>query len=225
MRYEIRGEQMPVVICYLDANETMISESGAMSWMSTNMEMQTSGGGMGKVFGRMLSGENMFQNHYTAKNGPGMIAFASSFAGEIKAVEITPSTPVICQKRAFLASTTGVDLSIHFQKRFSSGFFGGEGFVMQKLSGQGTAFIEIDGSTVEYNLARGEQMLIDTGYLAMMDATVQMEIQQIKGVKNVLFGGEGLFNTLVTGPGRVLIQTMPISHFAGEIARMIPGKS
>ena len=224
MRYEIRGEQMPVVICYLDANETMISESGAMSWMSTNMEMQTSGGGMGKVFGRMLSGENMFQNHYTAKNGPGMIAFASSFTGEIKAVEITPSTPVICQKRAFLASTTGVDLSIHFQKRFSSGFFGGEGFVMQKLSGQGTAFIEIDGSTVEYNLARGEQMLIDTGYLAMMDATVQMEIQQIKGVKNVLFGGEGLFNTLVTGPGRVLIQTMPISHFAGEIARMIPGK-
>lgn len=225
MRYEITGEPMPVVICHLNPNETLICESGAMAWMSTNMEMQTSGGGMGKMFGRMFSGERAFQNYYTARNGEGFIAFASSFPGSIRAFEITPSAPIICQKKAFLASTDGVELSVHFQKRLGSGFFGGEGFVMQKLSGHGTAFLEIDGSVVEYTLGPGQQMLIDTGYLAMMDATVSMEIQHVQGVKNVLFGGEGLFNTLVTGPGRILIQTMPISNFAGAIASMIPSKS
>ena len=225
MRYEIKGEPMPVVICSLDGGETMICESGAMSWMSGNMEMQTAGGGVGKMFGRMFSGEHMFQNRYTAKNGPGVIAFASSFPGSIRAFEITPSTPVICQKRSFLAATEGVDLSVFFQKKLGAGFFGGEGFVMQKLSGSGTAFIEIDGSAVEYDLKPGEQMLIDTGYLAMMDASVTMEIQQIKGVKNVLFGGEGMFNTLVTGPGRIVIQTMPLSGFVGLIAGMLPSKN
>ena len=225
MRYEIKGEPLPVVICNVDANETLISESGAMSWMTPNMEMQTSGGGVGKALGRMFSGEKMFQNRYTAKGGPGMIAFASSFPGSIRAYEISPSREIICQKRAFLASTSGVNLSVHFQKKFATGLFGGEGFVMQKLSGNGIAFVEIDGTAVEYELSRGEQLLIDTGYLAMMDATVKMEIQQIKGVKNVLFGGEGLFNTLVTGPGHIVIQTMPISNFAGVIASILPTKS
>ena len=225
MRYEIKGEPMPVVICHLNSGETMICESGAMAWMTTNMEMQTSGGGLGKMLGRMISGENAFQNRYTARGGEGMIAFASSFPGAIKAFEVNPSRPIICQKKAFLAATEGVELSVHFQKKLGSGFFGGEGFVMQKLSGSGTAFIEIDGSVVEYNLEKGQQLLIDTGYLAMMDATVSLEVQQIRGVKNALFGGEGLFNTLVTGPGRVLIQTMPISGVASLIASMIPSKS
>ena len=225
MRYHIQGEPMPVVICDLQPNETMICESGAMSWMTTNMQMETSGGGLGKMFGRMFSGESMFQNRYTAKNGEGQIAFASSFPGSIRAYEITPSTPIICQKKAFLASTEGVELSVHFQKKLGGGFFGGEGFIMQKISGQGTVFLEIDGSTVEYELDKGDQMLIDTGYLTMMDATVTMEVQQIKGVKNVLFGGEGLFNILVTGPGRVVIQTMPMNNFAALIASMIPSKS
>ncbi|MBR4711617.1 MAG: TIGR00266 family protein [Clostridia bacterium] len=225
MRYEIKGEPMPVVLCYLDRDETMICESGAMAWMTTNMEMQTVGGGVGKALGRMFSGERMFQNQYTARNGEGMIAFAASFPGSIRAFEITPDAPIIVQKKAFLASTAGVELSVHFQKRLGSGFFGGEGFVMQKLSGQGTAFVEIDGSVVEYRLEKGQQMLIDTGYLAMMDASVTMEIQQVKGVKNVLFGGEGLFNTLVTGPGRILIQTMPLSGFAAAVAGVMPSKN
>ena len=225
MKYQIKGEPMPVVICHLDGGESVICESGAMSWMTPNMEMQTSGGGAGKMFGRMFSGESMFQNRYTAKNGQGMIAFASKFPGDIRAVEITRSKPVICQKGAFLASSEGVELSVAFQQKISTGLFGGEGFVMQKLSGDGIAFIEIDGSTVEYNLEPGQQMLIDTGYLAMMDATVKMEIQRIKGVKNALFGGEGMFNTLVTGPGRVIIQTMPISGFAALIANLIPHKN
>ena len=225
MKYQIKGEPMPVVICRLEDGESMICESGAMSWMSPNLEMETSGGGAGKMFGRMFSGESMFQNRYKARGGAGMIAFASKFPGDIRAVEITPSTPVLCQKGAFLASTEGVEMSVAFQQKFSTGLFGGEGFIMQKLSGNGVAFLEIDGSTMEYNLERGQQLLIDTGYLAMMDATVKMEIQKVKGLKNAVFGGEGLFNTLVTGPGRVVIQTMPISGFAQLIASLLPKKN
>ncbi len=225
MKYEIKGEPMPVVICELENGETMISESGAMSWMSPNMEMQTSGGGASKVFGRLFSGESLFQNYYTAKGGDGTIAFAASFPGSIRAYEITPEHPLVVQKRSFLASTAGVELSVFFQKKLGTALFGGEGFVMQKLSGRGLAFIEIDGSSVEYELAAGQQMVIDTGYLAMMDASVSMDIQQVKGVKNVLFGGESLFNTVVTGPGRIVLQTMPITSFVGAISSLLPTKS
>lgn len=224
MRYEIKGEPMPVVICEVDDGETLISEAGAMSWMTPNMEMQTTGGGVGKVFGRMFSGESLFQNRYTAKGGPGMIAFSSSFPGAIRAIQITPDRPLIVQKSGFLASEAGVELSVFFQKKIAAGFFGGEGFIMQKLSGHGTAFIEIDGSTVEYNLAPGQQMIVDTGYLAMMDATCTMDVKTVSGVKNVLFGGESLFNTVVTGPGRIILQTMPVSGFAGAISKVLPGK-
>ena len=225
MKYQIKGEPMPVVVCHLESGESVICESGAMSWMSPNLEMETSGGGASKMFGRMFSGESMFQNVYTARKGAGMIAFASKFPGDIRAVEITPDNPIICQKGAFLACTAGVELSVAFQQKFSTGLFGGEGFIMQKLSGKGVAFIEIDGSTMEYNLERGQQLLIDTGYLAMMDSTVKMEIQKVKGLKNAMFGGEGLFNTLVTGPGRVVIQTMPISGFVQLIAGLLPKKN
>ena len=222
MNYEIKGEPMPVVICDLNAGETMITEKGSMVWMSPNMEMQTSAGGsLGKAFGRMFSGETMFQNLYTAKGGPGMIAFACSFPGNIRAVEIGPGKSVVCQKSAFLASEQGVELSVFFQKKLGAGFFGGEGFIMQKLTGRGIAFLEIDGSAVEY----GQQLIVDTGNLAMMDETCSIDIQSVKGVKNVLFGGEGMFNTVVTGPGHVVLQTMPLSAFAGSIASVLPSKS
>ena len=225
MNYEIKGEPMPVVICDLNAGETMITEKGSMVWMSPNMGMQTSAGGsLGKAFGRMFSGESMFQNLYTAQGGPGMIAFASSFPGVIRAVEIGPGKSIVAQKSAFLASEQGVELSVFFQKKMGAGFFGGEGFIMQKLSGRGMAFLEIDGYGVEYTLAPGQQMVVDTGNLAMMDATCTIDIQSVKGVKNVLFGGEGLFNTVVTGPGRILLQTMPMSAFAGAIASVLPSK-
>ena len=153
----------------------------------------------------------MFQNRYSAEDSEGLIAFASSFPGEIRAIEITPERPIIAQKSAFLASTEGVKLSIFFRKKIGAGFFGGEGFIMQKLSGTGLAFVEIDGSIVEYDLLPGQTMLIDTGYLAMMEETVSMDITMVHGAKNVIFGGEGLFNTVVTGPGKVWIQTMPIN--------------
>ena len=222
MNYEIKGEPMPVVICSLNAGETMITEKGSMVWMSPNVEMQTSAGGFGKAFGRMFSGESMFQNFYTAKGGPGMIAFASSFPGAIRAIEVGPGRSVVCQKSAFLASEQGVELSVFFQKKVGAGFFGGEGFILQKLSGHGTAFLEIDGSAVEYDLQPGQQIVIDTGNLAMLDATCTVDVRTVKGVKNVLFGGEGLFNTVVTGPGRVVLQTMPISNFAMSVASMMP---
>ncbi len=193
--------------------------------MSPNMKMETtSNGGIGKVFGRMFSGEAMFQNRYTAMGGPGMIAFASSFPGTILAVEITPDRPLIVQKSAFLASTTGVELSVFFQKKLSAGFFGGEGFIMQKLTGHGVAFLEIDGYTVEYDLAPGERLIVDTGYLATMDASCSMDIQSVPGVKNMLFGGEGIFNTVIIGPGKIRLQTMPINSVASSIAPFVVSK-
>ena len=225
MKYTIKGEPTPVVICELANDESMITESGSMVWMSPNMEMETSAGGFGKAFGRLFSGENIFQNIYTAREGPGMIAFASSFPGAIRAVPITPDRPLIVQKSAFLASESGVELSVFFQRKVGAGFFGGEGFIMQKLSGSGMAFLEIDGYGEEYTLAPGEQMVVDTGNLAVMDATCSLDIRTVKGVKNMLFGGEGVFHTVVTGPGNILLQTMPISSLAGAIAAVLPNKN
>lgn len=225
MKYEIKGGSFPVAVCQLDADETMITEGGGMSWMSPNMKMETIGGGMSKILGRMFSGERIFQNKYTAEGGNGEIAFASSFPGDILALEVSPSNDYIVQKSAFLASTTGVDLSVFFQKKLGSGFFGGEGFIMQKLSGNGIAFIEIDGSAVEYELAAGQQIVVDTGHVVMMSSSCSMDIQTVKGAKNILFGGEGLFNTVVTGPGKVVLQTIPTVKLAEAIAPYIPTQS
>lgn len=217
MNYKIIGEPLPVVECQLAAGESMITERGSMCWMSPNMKMETGAGGVGKAFGRMFSGESLFQNTYTAQGGPGMISFASSFPSSIRVVELAPGREVVVQKSGFLASEQGVELSVFFQKKAGAGFFGGEGFILQRLSGTGTAFIEIDGHAVEYELAAGQQMVVDTGYLAMCDATCSIDIQTVKGVKNVLFGGEGLFNTVITGPGKIVLQTMPVSSFASAL--------
>ena len=226
MKYTIQGDTLPVVICELDAEEKMITEKGSMSWMSPNMSMETTtNGGIGKAFGRLFSGDSMFQNIYTAKGGPGMIAFASSFPGSIKAFQISPGNEYIFQKSASLASEAGVDLSVHFHKKLSSGLFGGEGFILQKLSGFGTAFAEFDGHVVEYELSPGQQIVIDTGYLAAMSASCQMEIRSVPGVKNALFGGEGLFNTVITGPGHIWLQTMPISNVAAVLRPYFPSSS
>ena len=201
----------------------MITEGGAMSWMSPNMKMETtSNGGIGKAFGRAFSGEKMFQNIYTAQGGPGMIAFASSFPGSIRAFEVSSGQDMIFQKSAFLASEAGVQLSMHFRKKLGAGFFGGEGFIMQKVSGEGIVFAEFDGHVIEYELEAGQQIVIDTGHLAAMSATCSMDIQSVPGVKNMLFGGEGLFNTVITGPGKVWLQTMPISNVAGVLRPYIP---
>lgn len=221
MRYEIKGGAFPVVVCELADGEQMITEKGSMVWMSPNMQMDTRGGGLGKIFSKAFSGESMFQNIYTAR-GAGMIAFGSSFPGQIKAVTIAPGQDMILQKTAFLAAEPGVELSIHFNKKLGTGMFGGEGFIMQRLSGSGVAFAEIDGELVEYELREGQQIVADTGNVAGFTAGVKMEIQQVPGMKNKLLGGEGLFNTLLTGPGRVWLQTMPISSVAASIRPYIP---
>ena len=222
MRYEIKGGSFPVVICNLENCEKMITEKGSMAWMSPNMQMETKGGGLGKMFSKAFSGESMFQNHYTAKGGPGMIAFTSSFPGEIKVLDIAPGQEFIVQKSAFLASEAGVNLSIHFQKRLGAGLFGGEGFIMQRLSGYGKAFVEIDGDLMEYVLKPGQKIIVDTGNVAGFEPSVQMDIQTVPGAKNMLFGGEGIFNTVLTGPGRVWLQTMPIYNVANAIRPYIP---
>ena len=223
MEYTIEGGTLPVVICQLSSGEAMITEQGSMSWMSPNMQMETTtGGGLGKALGRMFAGEALFQNRYTAQGGPGMIAFASSFPGSIRPFSIAPGREIILQKSGFLAAESSVELSVFSQKKLGSGFFGGEGFIMQRLSGHGLAFAEFDGHVVEYDLAPGQSIVVDTGYLAAMDATCSMDIQVVPGVKNMFFGGEGVFNTVVTGPGKVYLQTMPISAVAGVIRPFIP---
>ena len=222
MKYEIKGGAFPVVICNLDSGEKMITERGSMCWMSPNMQMETKGGGLGKMFSKAFSGESMFQNHYTARGGQGMIAFNSSFPGEIKVVQIAPGQEMIVQKSAFLAAEAGVELSIHFHKKLGAGLFGGEGFIMQRLSGCGTAFVEIDGDLMEYNLKPGQKIVVDTGNVAGFEPSVQMDIQAVSGAKNMLFGGEGIFNTVLTGPGRVWLQTMPIYNVANAIRPYIP---
>ena len=223
MNFTIEGEPLPVVICNLDPGETMITEKGAMSWMSQNMKMDTSSnGGIGKMLGRAFSGESLFQNRYTAQGGPGMIAFSSSFPGSIRPFQISPGNEIVAQKSAFLASTVGVELSIFFQEKIGSGLFGGEGFIMQRLSGNGTAFLEFDGYIKEYELEAGQKMIIDTGYLAAMTSGCSISIQTVPGLKNMLLGGEGIFNTVLSGPGHVWLQTMPVPQLAGAIRPFIP---
>ena len=222
MKYELKGGTFPVVVCSLDNGEKMITEKGSMTWMSQNMEMTTSGGGgLGKMFSKAVSGESIFQNIYTA-NGSGMIAFGSSFPGQILPLEVAPGRDYIVQKSSFLASEANVELSIHFNKKIGAGLFGGEGFIMQKLSGNGIAFVEVDGELVEYELGAGQQLVVSTGYVLGYESSVSMDIQQVKGLKNKFLGGEGFFNTVLTGPGKVWLQTMPIPNVANAILPFLP---
>lgn len=219
MQFEIKGTPFPVLTCDVSSGESMVCQKGAMCWMSPNMEMSTNaGGGIGKMFSRAISGESIFQNIYTAKGGDGHIAFASSFLGTILPMQVSAGNSIVAQKKAFLASESNVSFEIFFQEKIGAGFFGGEGFIMQKFSGNGYVFLEIDGSVVEYTLKKDEVMLIDTGYLAAMETTVGISIEKVKGLKNMVFGGEGLFNTKVTGPGKIWLQTMPLSQMCSTIA-------
>jgi len=221
MNYRIEGGSLPVVIISLNPGESVNCESGSMSWMSAGIKMQTStGGGIGKMFGRMMTGESAMINTYTAEQA-GEIAFASSFPGSIKAIELNGNS-FLAQKGAFLASFGNIEQSVGIQKNVGGGFFGGEGFLMQRFSGTGIVFLEVDGTAIEYDLQPGEKMVVDTGYTVMMDSTVNLEVEMVKGVKNVLFGGEGLFNTTLTGPGKIMLQSMPVSATAMVLYKYMP---
>ena len=225
MEYKIIGGTLPAVVLTLQAKESIITQNGAMCWMSANMSMETTtNGGAGKAVGRIFTGERMFQNIYTAEGGPGTIALASSLPGCIRAFNITPGHDILVQKKGFLASEMSVTLSVFVQKNMGTGLFAGEGFIMQRLSGMGIAFVEIDGFVVEYDLQPGQQIIVDTGYIAAMEASCQMSAQQVPGLKNKILGGEGFFNTVVTGPGKVYLQTMPIRHLAAAIQPYIMPK-
>lgn len=222
MQYELAGGQFPVVICQLAEGEQIIAEGGSMAWQTPNMKMETQGGGIGKLFSRALSGENLFRNTFTAEGGPGTIAFGSSFPGKILPMQIKPGKEMILQKRSFLAGEAGIDVEVVFNKKLSTGIFGGEGFIMQKIFGEGLVFVEIDGELIEYELKPGQQLVVDTGNVAGFENTVQMEIKQVPGLKNKFLGGEGLFNTVLTGPGKVFLQTMPIYNMAMALRPFFP---
>lgn len=212
MRYEIKGGNLPYLVCYLENGEGVVTEAGGMAWHSENISVDTKGrGGLGKMFGRAFSGESMFQNIYTAHGGPGEIAFASSFPGMILPVEISSVRELIVQKKAFLASETSVNTEVYFQKKLGAGFFGGEGFIMQRVFGHGLVFLEVDGAIEEKELGVAEKLIIDTGYLLAMDSTCRMDIVSAGNLKSMVFGGEGFFNTVISGPGKVYLQSMPIN--------------
>jgi uncharacterized protein (AIM24 family) len=220
MEYKISGQPMPALECSLKEGESLITQTGAMIWMTENITMNTSigGGALRKIFGRPFLNTSIFQTWYEAKNGPGMVAFGMRFAGIIKPIEITEDRPIVCQRGSFLVADANIGLSIFFQKKIGVGLFGGEGFIMQKMAGQGMAFIEIDGSAVEYILKEGETIVIDPGHLAMMDATCSLDIVMLNGVKNILFGNEDLFRLKITGPGNIVLQTMTLGELAGALS-------
>ena len=225
METRISGDSLPVVICKLNKGEQVITEKGGMSWMSNGFNMETStNGGLLKGLGRALSGESIFMNTYTATEDGAEIAFASSFPGRILEFNLGQGQSIVAQKSAFLCSEKTVNLSMHFQKKFGAGLFGGEGFIMQKIDGPGRVFLEIDGDVVEKDLQPGEVLKVDNGYVAAMDSTVKMDIETVKGMKNIFLGGEGLFLTTLTGPGKVYLQTMPVSNLVGMVASRIPSR-
>ena len=224
MRYRIDGENLPVLKVLLEQGEAIECEAGAMSWMDNEIQMQTSAGGLGKMFGRMLTNERAFTNTYVA-NRTGEIAFSSKFPGSIRAVEITPGNGLIVQKGSFLASFGNITSEVYLQQRLGRGLFGGEGFLMRRFTGNGIVFLEIDGSAHEYDIPAGDCKIIDTGYVAAMTESCRMEVKTINGVTNVLFGGEGLFNTVVYGPGKVTLQSMPIASTAMQLYQYMPHPS
>ena len=222
MQYSIEGGSLPAVIISLDPGEKLISEVGGRTWSRGDVITETtSNGGAGKALGRMFTGESLFMSTYTAQ-GPSEVAFTSSFPGRIIARELAPGQSIIAQKSAFLCASYGVDLSVHMNKKVGAGLVGGEGFLMQKITGPGLAFFEIDGYCKEYDLQPGERIVCDTGVLALMDESVTMEVQTVKGLKNKLLGGEGLFDTVLIGPGKVYLQTMTVAKLAGLMIPFLP---
>lgn len=207
MQYQIIGDNLPVVLIQLAPGETIISEAGGRAWYQGNIKTETKGGGLGKALGRVFTAESLFMSHYTALS-PSEIAFTSCFPGSIVVKELAAGQSIVCQKSAFLCATSGVDLSIQFQKKLGAGLFGGEGFILQKITGPGLAFFEIDGYCHKVLLQEGEQLVCDTGVVALMDETCDLDIKMVSGIKNAMFGGEGLFDTVITGPGEVDLQSM-----------------
>ncbi len=221
MEYRMEGKPFPIVMLSLREGESIDCQAGAMAWMSPNMQMSTSAKKGGR---RFLTRESIFKNTYTAVNGGGNITFSSKFPGEIREFHITPGCDMILQSGAYLASTSGVDFSVYHHDKMSTAFFGGEGLFMERLSGQGIAFAELDGYVQECQLSEGETLIVSSGYIAMMTGECTINIQKVHGAKNAWFGGQGFFNTEVHGPGTVWLQSMPVKKMAAAVAPYIESR-
>lgn len=223
LQYEISGSLLPVVTIKLTPSERIFSSSGGMSWMTERVEMETNtGGGVGRMFRRALSGESLFIVDYFVQQGEGEIAFASEFPGKLMVLDLSDGQEMIVQRDAFMVAEKSVDLDMHFRKNLGSGFFGGEGFILQRLTGPGQAFVNFDGEIVTRELAPGEVLRVDTGHVAMLEPTVGFDVEMVKGFANMFLGGNGLFLATLTGPGRVWLQTMPMGKLANKIGQYLP---
>ena len=226
MEYKIRGNMMQTVDIQLTDGESVYTEAGGMCWMSGNVEMSTSTrGGLMAGFKRALAGESMFMTTYTARGGQGLVSFSNEFPGTVMVEKLAEGQSLICQRDSFMVAEESVKLELQFRKRLGTGFFGGEGFFLQKVSGPGIVFLELAGEVTEYNLESGQQLKIDPGHIALFEPTVSFDLAKVQGVKNVLFSGEGLFMASLTGPGRAWLQSMPIANLARKISMHMPSKS
>ena len=223
MEYTIHGTTMQAVVLTLQSGESVLTETGGMAWQSGNFKMDTTmPGGLFGGLKRKFTGESFFVTTYEAHSSACQIAFTPFAPGKVVPVQLDGGREVVMQRDAFMVAESTVNLDLHFQRRLGAMFFGGEGFILQRLSGQGLAFAEIPGEVVEYDLARGQQMRVDPGHVAMFDRSVDFDIERVKGVRNMLFGGEGLFLASLTGPGHIWLQTMTLSNLAAKLAAHMP---
>jgi len=225
MRYEIHGTLLQSVDVHLNKGESIYTESGGMAWMRGNIEMKTGAkGGLMAGLGRKLAGESLFMTTYTCRSDEGLVVFTPEAPGKVLDFQLEAGQSLICQKDAFMCAEASVKLEMHFRKKLGAGLFGGEGFILQKVTGPGTVFLEIPGEVREYTLTAGETMQVDPGHIALFEPTVSYDINRVKGMANVLFSGEGLFLAKLAGPGRVWLQSLPLSNLARKLARYIPAK-
>jgi len=223
IRYEIIGTTLQAIVLTLQPGQVIYSEAGAMSWMDYNVNMEaTSGGGLGKMLGRLFTGESLFVVDYAASGGPGRVAFSNDFPGKVFPIQLTAGQSIVVQKDSFMCAEKAVQMEVHWQKRIGAGLFGGEGFLLQRLTGPGMFFAELDGEVVEYTLEAGQALKVDPGHVAMFEPTVDFDIEMVRGIKTILFGGEGLFLARLRGPGRIWLQTMPMANLVGQIIRYLP---
>ncbi|MDX1662355.1 MAG: TIGR00266 family protein [Candidatus Promineifilaceae bacterium] len=226
MDYKIHGTTLQTLDIVLGQGESVFTESGGMAWMTGNIEMSTNTrGGLMRGLARSLAGESLFLTTYTCKGSGGLITFTPEAPGSIVVVELGPDESRICQKDAFMVAQESVELEVHFRRKLGTGFFGGEGFILQKLTGPGIAWVEIAGEVRTYNLKANQTMQVDPGHIAMYEPSVTYDINRVKGVRNMLFGGEGLFLATLTGPGRIWLQSMPLANLASKIAQYLPTSS
>jgi len=223
MRYQIIGTTLQAVVLELQPGQAIYSEAGGMSWMSGNVSMEaTSGGGFGKMLGRLFTGESLFVVDYTCTSGTGLVAFSNDFPGKVVPIQLAPGQAIVVQKDTFMCAEKSIQMEVHWQKRLGAGFFGGEGFLLQRLLGPGLFFAELDGEIVEYTLEEGQILKVDPGHVAMFEPSVDFDVEMVRGIKTILFGGEGLFLARLRGPGRIWLQTMPLANLIGQVIRYLP---